>query len=84
VLQGVLVLVGRLALGIAVGAVLAAALWAAIMTGNGHSVTDALNGQIEDAIGKLEGLVALGTLCGAGIGLFSGLFALGRADSSSK
>jgi hypothetical protein len=82
--RGVFLVVGRLGLGIAVGLALATAIWTANLTWDGHSVAEAVQGHVEDAIGRLQALAALGTLCGAAVGLCSGIVALGRADTSSK
>jgi hypothetical protein len=69
----VLNLSGRLVLGLAIGLVLGANFWAAGMILGGHSIADALHGRVEDALGKLTALIALGGLCGAGAGLGWGL-----------
>jgi hypothetical protein len=44
----------------------------------GHGILEALQGQVEDAVGLLEGLIALGGLCGTGVGLLYGLAALNQ------
>jgi hypothetical protein len=71
--------VGRLVAGLVVGLALGAGYWAAAITLQGHSIAEAVHGQVEDALGLLEGLIALGGLCGAGVGLGSGVVALGKS-----
>ena len=75
-MRGVLLVAGRLALGLVIGVTLGAGYWTAQMLREGHNLSEALQGQVEDALGGLEGLVALGGMCGAGVGLCSGLAVL--------
>ena len=77
--RGISKVVGRVALGLLVGLTLGAVFWAAVLTLQGHNVAEALRGQVEDALGSLEALVALGGLCGAGVGLCGGLAAMAKS-----
>ena len=76
VARGVLRLFTRTALGVVIGLAVAAAYWSAIMIRGGHGILEALRGQVEDGLGTLQGLAALGVLVGAGVGLASGLAAI--------
>ena len=76
--RGVLVVCGHVAVGAAIGLALAAAYWAAAMVLGGHSIAEAARGQVEDGLGLLQGLAALGILCGGGVGLCFGPRALGK------
>lgn len=76
--QGIIVVI-RLVVGIVTGLALGVGYWAAAMILQGHSIAAALQGQVEDALGLLEGLTALGGLCGAGVGLCYGLVSLGQS-----
>jgi hypothetical protein len=67
---GILVL---LAIGIAVGVVISGFLWWTSIVGKGKTVAAALGGEVEDAIGLLEGLVSLGVVVGTIVGLAWGL-----------
>ena len=68
--------------GLAIGELIAVLFWVTWILGNGNSVVDAIQGQVEDGIGTLEGLVALGALVGGPVGLLWALnsISLPRSD----
>jgi hypothetical protein len=68
----------RLNLALAIGVALGVTLWSVIMAWQGHSLATAMRGEVEDGLGLLEGLAALGGLCGTGTGLCWGLLRLGE------
>jgi hypothetical protein len=72
---------GRLAVGIAVGLGLGAACWAVELARRGHGILAALRGEVEDGLGLLQGLAALGGLCGAAVGLGTGLVVAARTEA---
>jgi hypothetical protein len=75
-----LIVGSRLVAGVALGLALGAGYWALALTLGGHNLIDASQGGVEDGLGMLQGLAALGTLCGAGVGLCWGLAALPRRE----
>src|SRR5262249_39485910 len=77
--RGVLRVACRLALGLAAGLALGAGYWAADLAWRGDSIASAIQGQVDDGVGLVMGLAALGGLCGAGVGPGSGLAAFGRS-----
>jgi hypothetical protein len=79
--RGVVTVASRLILGLIVGLILGAGYWAAALAWEGHGVAEALRCEVEDGLGLLQGLLALGGLCGTGVGLCSGLTALDRTRS---
>jgi hypothetical protein len=70
-------------MGIVVGLLIAMSYWAAHLACRGASLTEALRGQVEDALGVLQALLALGGLCGSAIGLCAGLRALSTNEGHS-
>ena len=75
------VVAGRLAVGVATGLAVAAGYWGADLAWQGHSFAAAARGEVEDALGTLQGLAALGVLCGAGVWLLSGLLAADKGQA---
>jgi hypothetical protein len=63
----------RLVIGIVAGLALGAAYWAIHFAPQGVNLLAAARGEMEDAQGALQGLLALGGLCGAGVGLLAAL-----------
>ena len=61
--------------GLLFGVLIAVAYWVVWLIRNGHAVTDAAQGRVEDGVGTLYGLVTLGTIVGAGVGLAAALYA---------
>ena len=61
--------VGRLGLSFTIGLALGTAVWVVAMMNERHSLAAALREEVEDGLGLLEGLVALGGFCGAVVGL---------------
>ena len=70
-----LMVTARAVIGIVTGLVIAIAYWTVWLIWNGHSVTDAIQGRVEDALGTLQGIAALGTMIGAAVGLASAFVA---------
>jgi hypothetical protein len=77
--QKMRIVLGRLALGIAVGLALGAGSWTADLIGRGQSIMRAARGQVDDAIPTLQAILALSGMCGAAVGLLAGLRALASA-----
>jgi hypothetical protein len=69
---------GRLALGLTIGMALGAGIWAAAMAWQGHNLASAIHGEVEDGLSLLQAVVALGGMCGTGVGLCWGVVALNR------
>ena len=67
--EGVL---ARIFLDMAIGVAFGAAFWTLYHISQGN-LSQAIKGNVEDAISTLQGLVYLGALVGAGIGLLHGL-----------
>jgi hypothetical protein len=63
------------ALGVFIGAVIACLIWAGFLWSADKGIGPALRGEVEDAIGALEGLLALGGIVGLVVGLNWGLSA---------
>jgi hypothetical protein len=63
---------------IGLGAILGALIWTLFMVLQGK-LSDAIAGQVEDGIGQLEGLMALGIMVGCPVGLLYGITRLARA-----
>jgi hypothetical protein len=63
----------RILIGLTIGSCLSAALWAVIIAIRGQNLLDALQGQVEDALGILQALIAFGVLVGTFVGLVWGL-----------
>jgi hypothetical protein len=76
------IVVGRLAVGVTVGLVLAAGVWIVDLVYHGESVVAAAWGQVEDSLGVLQALEAIGGLCGAVVGLLAGFRALASVNWS--
>lgn len=76
-----LVVAGRLFLCVAIGEILAGLCWGLYLAFNGHGVVEALRGEVEDSLGTLEALLAIGVLCGGVVGVVSGFVALGRRNT---
>ena len=72
----------RIALGILIGATIASLIWFGWLSATGKSVGEAIRGEVEDAIGILEGVLALGIVIGASVGLIWGLASLPHANSN--
>ena len=66
------IVASRLALGLVIGPLVAASYWCIHLHSQDKSVVAALNGQVEDAIGLLTGLLALGTVVGVVVGIIAG------------
>ncbi len=81
VMQKVTHLLVRIALGILIGMTIASLIWIGYLWGNGKGVGQAMRGQVEDGIAKLEGLLALGMIIGIPVGLFWGLSTVPGSDS---
>lgn len=74
-----LIVAVRLAVGLAVGLTLVTLVWIAHLWWGGKSIDDALRGNVEDALGLLQGLLTLGGLIGGAVGLCHGLLATGTS-----
>lgn len=61
--------VGHLTLGCVCGATVGVVYWVVVMALDGHSLVAAIHGEVEDALGTLQGLTFLGAACGLGVGL---------------
>jgi hypothetical protein len=72
----------RSVLGILIGATIASLIWIGYLSAIGKSVGEAIRGEVEDAVGTLEGLLALGIVVGTLVGLVWGLGSLPRANST--
>ena len=70
------VVLSRLFLGIIIGLLIGSAVWWLSITLGGHTVEDALQGRVEDAIGRLHGSLALGTAVGGGVGVLHGILTI--------
>jgi len=62
-----------LASGVIIGVFIAFLFWCGGLLVNGQSLREALGGEVEDAWGKLQALVVLGSLVGASVGFLQGL-----------
>ena len=69
----ILRLVFRVLLALVVGGAIGAGIWAVEMAWQGHSLSSAIHGEVEDGLGLLQGLTALGGTCGTVVGLFWGV-----------
>ena len=74
----------RLTLGLAIGVALGVSLWVVAMVCQGHSLASAMRGEVEDGLGLLEGLVALGGLCGTGVGMCWGIVRLANGVTVNR
>jgi hypothetical protein len=74
----------RVALGVLIGAIIASLIWFGWLSADGKTVGEAMRGKVEDAIGMLEGILAIGILIGALVGLLRGLGNLPAADSLKR
>ncbi len=73
----VLIVIGWSVIGLAAGSALGVAFWATYLTCvQGHTIADAVHGQVEDSLGLLQGLTVLGVLCGIGVGFCYGCCAV--------
>jgi hypothetical protein len=72
---------GRLVLGIVAGSVVGASYWAVLLAFSGANLVHALQGQVDDALGKLQALLTLGVMFGAAVGFCAGLRALSSGES---
>jgi hypothetical protein len=72
----------RIALGVFSGATIASLIWFGCLSAAGKNVGEAMRGEIEDAIGLLEGIVALGIVIGASVGCLWGLAGLPHTHSN--
>jgi hypothetical protein len=68
-----LVAVGYCTVCVTIGILISISFWAVYIVGEGHRISSALNGEVEDALGKLQAVVALGCLSGGVIGVVYGL-----------
>jgi hypothetical protein len=67
--------------GILIGATGVSLLWIGWLFSHGKSVGEAMNGEVEDAIGLLQGLLALATFVGAPVGFLWGIATLPRQSA---
>jgi hypothetical protein len=74
----------RTLFGAAAGVALGVAWWIIWLTVEKKSVTEALQGNVEDALATLEGLAALGTLVGTAVGLLYGFMMLVSTPPTEK
>jgi hypothetical protein len=64
---------GWSAAGIVLGGLIGTLIWCGHFLAEGQSLGKAIMGEVEDALGALQGLLALGGLIGGGVGLLNGL-----------
>lgn len=82
--RGLLKFVCRLGSGLAIGVTLGAAIWAVTMVAQGHTLPSAVRGEVEDGLGLLQGLAALGGLCGSVVGMGWGLVRLVNGETTRR
>jgi hypothetical protein len=75
-LRRCLTVLSRIALGTMIGLTVGALFWVRDLSLNGYSIADGLSGNVEDALGVLQGLLTLGGLIGFTVGLLHGLAVL--------
>ena len=68
------IVLGRLAVGLCIGVSIGWMLWWANVAQKGGTVAQALRGEVEDALGVLQGLITIGVLAGGTVGLLHGLW----------
>jgi hypothetical protein len=76
-----MIVMGWSCFGVATGITLGGLFWWAELALAGKRIAQALTGEVEDAFGMLQGVVILGCLIGAGVGLAYGL---GATDDSDR
>jgi hypothetical protein len=69
----VIATLGWLTAGMVLGGLIGTLFWCGYLVLSGQSISKALGGDVEDAWGVLQGLLALGVLIGGGVGLLNGL-----------
>jgi hypothetical protein len=66
----------RVMAGVLVGLLIGIGIWVDWLWGAGHTISESFEGQVEDGLGKLQGLACLGALIGIGVGFVAGLIAI--------
>jgi hypothetical protein len=64
--------------GLLVGTSIGLLIWWGYLTQQGETIGPALRGEVEDALGVLQGVVTLGALVGGAVGLIYGIWSANR------
>jgi hypothetical protein len=72
------VTLGGLLFGLLVGTGIGLLIWWGYLTQQGEAIGPALRGEVEDALGVLQGVVTLGASVGGGVGLIYGIWSANR------